>query len=129
MIPAVEYADLELWACNYLRPLLSATVDRRFPPKEWLPGSWVVVRDDSGPDLTPVTASRNMGFTIIGGDYATTSVLARHVAYLLRISPQPGPASPVVDCRIRGPYSLDATGRSEFYLTAELTVAGQQVTP
>lgn len=132
MIPAVAYDDLELWTSSYLRtrpsPPATFTVDRRFPPKEWTPGYWVVVRDDSGADLSIVTASRRMGFTVIGpeGRYADTSALAQWVAYQLRLSPQPGPGSPVVDCRIRGPYSLAASGRAEFYLAAELTVAGHQ---
>lgn len=128
----VEYDDLELWTQAYLRPRLgewAPFVDRRFPARSWVPGFAVVVRDDSGRDLSVVTASRSMGFTVIGpeGDYSRTERLAQRVATLLRQSPSPGPDSPVADCHVRGPYSLDATGRVEFYLAADLIVVGHPI--
>lgn len=128
-VTVVEYDDLEAWACGYLRPLLNewaATVDRRFPAKTWTPGFHVVVRDDSGSDLSVVTARRSLGLTVIGPEtrYADTSRLARRVATLCRASLIPGPSSPVAAASVRGPYSLDAAGRSEFYLSADLTVVG-----
>lgn len=128
-VPAVEYDDLELWATSYLRPLLiawPASVDRRFPDRAWTPGFWVVVRDDSGGDLSVVTARRSMGFTVIGPEsrYADTARLAQRVASLIRSSLIPGPSSPVAAASVRGPYSLDAAGRSEFHLSADLTVVG-----
>lgn len=132
MIAAVEYDDMEMWAQAYLRPQLSAWapfVDRRFPDRTWTPGYAVVVRDDSGRDQSVVTASRSMGFTVIGpeGQYSDTERLAQRVATLLRYSPSPGPDSPVADCRVRGPYSLDATGRTEFYLAADLVIVGRPI--
>lgn len=131
-VTAVEFDDLELWVCGYLRPLLaawSAVVDRRFPAAGWAPGFAVVVRDDSGPDLALVTARRSLGVTVIGPEtrYADTSRLAQRIAYLLRTSLIPGPSSPVAACAVRGPYSLDATGRAEFYLSADLTVVGRPI--
>lgn len=132
MIPAVEYDDMEMWACDYLRPRLatwSPFVDRRFPARTWMAGFAVVVRDDSGRDLSVATASRSMGFTVIGpeSDYAGTERFAQRVATLMRRSPYPGPDSPVADCRVRGPYSLDATGRVEFYLAADLVIVGRPI--
>lgn len=130
-VAAVEYDDLELWLCGYLRTALAswpAAVDRRFPGRTWTPGYAVVVRDDSGADLTVVTASRRVGLTVIGpeSDYANTSRLAQRVAFLMRTSLIPGPSSPVAACTVRGPYSLDATGRTEFYLSGDLIVVGHQ---
>ena len=127
MLPAVEYDDLEFWLCGYLRPLLtewSPVVDRLFPPPDWTAGFAVVVRDDSGPDESILTARRSVGMTVIGPSHQPAERLAQRVAYLIRAAPQPGPACPVARCAVRGPFSQPATGRSEFYLTADLIVVG-----
>ena len=131
MIPAVEFPDLELWLAGYLRDgITGSTAGRRFPdPKATLTGFHVVVRDDSGADRSIVTADRRVGVTVIGPEsagYAATRAAAERVASLLRTSPAPGDLSPVAAClSVRGPYSLDAVGRFEFYLTAELVVVGK----
>ncbi len=128
----VEHVDLELWLCGRLRPALTTwapLVDRRFPAPSWVPGFAVVVRDDSGPDQSMVTAARSVGVTVIGpdGTHQQTAQLAQRVAALLRLSYEP--PSPVATCeRVRGPYSLAAVGRVEFYLSADLVVVGQSVT-
>lgn len=132
MTTGVEFPDLEQQLAAHLRALLtawSATVDRRHPAVGWTPGYAVVVRDDSGRDSSPVTATRNVGLTIIGPQtkYQQTRQLAERVATLLRLAPD-GLSLPIADATVRGPYSLDATGRTEFYLTAELVTVGTTVT-
>lgn len=128
----IEFPDLELWLCGYLRTNLAAwapLVDRRFPATTWTPGFAVVVRDDGGPSRM-VTAERRIGVTVIGADHAATRALAERVAALIRVSPAPGSVSPVaaVDA-VNGPYSVEAApGRAEFYMTAGLIVAGEPIT-
>ena len=132
MSTAVEYPDLEMILGPYLRSGLAAwspRVDRRFPAPGWTPGFAVVIRDDSGRDQSIVTASRSVGLTVIGpeGQYQQVRQLAERVATLLRVLPDEL-LLPIADATVRGPYSLDATGRAEFYLTAELVVVGHSVT-
>ena len=127
---ALEYDDLELWLTGWLRPQLTAWspwVDRKFPGTDWTPGYAVVVRDDSGPDLSIVTAQRVAGVTVVGPEvsYQQTAQLAQRVSTLLRSVA----SSPVAACvAVRGPYSQPAVGRVEFYLTADLIVVGHSVT-
>lgn len=130
MTQTVEFPDLEMLLKGYLTANLTdwkPLVDRRFPPTDWQPGYAVVVRDDSGSDAGLTLANRNIGLTVIGSDYGETRRLAERVACLMR------PdlvclALPVADSTVRGPYSLEAIGRSEFYLTAALVVVGHPVT-
>lgn len=134
MSPAIEFPDLELWLADYFRAgIPGCTAGRRFPdPKATLSGYWLVVRDDSGPDLSIVTAARRVAVTVIGPEsagHAATRAVAERAASLLRTSPAPGDVSPVAACEaVRGPYSLDATGRIEYYLTADLVVVGKPIT-
>lgn len=102
-------------------------VDRRFPPIDWQPGYAVVIRDDSGSDADITLAYRNIGLTVIGAGYGETRRLAERVACLMRAD-LVCLALPVADSTVRGPYSLEAIGRSEFYLTAALVVVGHPVT-
>ena len=132
MTTGIEFPDLEHELAAYLRPLLSAwsaVVDRRFPDKTWTPGYAVVLRDDSGRGLSPVTSTRNVGATVIGPQtkYQQTRQLAERVATIFRLIPDEL-SLPIADATVRGPYSLDATGRTEFYLTAELVTVGHTVT-
>ncbi len=129
---AAEFPDLEMLLKDYLAGGLvswSPLVGRRFPDKAWAPGFAVVIRDDSGGDLTLITATRNVGLTCIGPDtsYQQTRQMAERAATLLRAAPEAS-TLPIADATVRGPYSLDATGRVEFYLTAALTVVGHPVT-
>jgi hypothetical protein len=126
----VEYDDLELILGPYLRAGLtswtSVMVDRRYPATTWTPGFAVVIRDDGGVDQTLITGSRSVGFTVIGPGYQQTKQLAERVATLMRALPDAS-TLPVADAPVRGPYSLDATNRAEFYLTADLIVVGHSV--
>ena len=129
MSVGVEFPDLELILGPYLREHLaswSPLVDRRFPAPGWTPGYAVVIRDDSGPSAM-VTATRSVGLTVIGSDYSQTRQLAERLAALIRALPD-ALALPIAAASVRGPYSLDAASRVEFYLTAELVVVGHSVT-
>jgi len=130
MTQVVEFPDLELLLSSYLAAGLSSwspLVDRHFPPTTWTPGYAVVVRDDSGRDQSMVTASRMISLTCIGADYKVARQMAERAAVLLRALPG-HPTIPVADASVRGPYSLDATNRAEFYLTGDLVVVGRSVT-
>jgi hypothetical protein len=129
-VPAVEFDDLELMLCGWLRPRLaqwSPLIDRLFPAPGWVPGFAVVVRDDSGIDRSLITASRSIGLTCIGAEHSQTRQLAERVATIMRALPDTL-MLPIADAAVRGPYSLDATGRAEFYLTADLVAVGHTVT-
>lgn len=126
----IEFPDIELILGPYLRGALAAwspLVDRRFPGTGWTPGFAVVIRDDSGRDQSLITASRAVGFTVIGADYRTTRQLAERLAAVIREIPD-ALQLPIATATVRGPYSLDATNRAEFYLTADLVVVGHTVT-
>ena len=126
----VEFPDLEVALLAPVKAALaewSPIVGKNFPAPEWTPGMAVVVRDDSGPTTSPVTAARRVGFTVIGALYRETRAAAERLAAWLRAVPDMQ-ALPIADATVRGPYSLDATGRVEFYLTAELVVVGHSVT-
>jgi len=126
----VEYDDLELILGPYLRANLTTwapLVNRTFPLPTWVPGFAVVIRDDGGTDASLVTGSRSVGLTVIGAANQQTKQLAERVATLMRALPD-ALLLPVADCTVRGPYSLEATNRSEFYLTADLIVVGHSVT-
>ena len=127
----VEYDDIELLLGSYLRAHLTAwapLVDRRFPAPTWTPGYAVVIRDDGGADLSLITGSRIVGFTVIGPAHQQTAQLAQRVATLIRALPEAA-SLPVVAATVRGPYSLDAaTTRAEFYLSADLIAVGHSVT-
>ena len=129
---AAEFPDLEMLLKDYLAGGLvswSPLVGRRFPDKNWVPGFAMVIRDDSGGDGPLVLATRNIGLTCIGPEasYQQTRQMAERAATLLRAAPD-APILPIADATVRGPYSLDAIGRVEFYLTASLTVVGHPVT-
>lgn len=132
MVQAIEFPDLELMLTGHLRPRLeawSARVDRRFPPANWTAGYAVVVRDDSGPDRSMITADRRVGFTCIGpeGSEHLVKQFAERVAAIVRAIPDVQ-TLPIATASVRGPYSLEANRRVEFYLTAELVVVGHSVT-
>ena len=127
--PVIEFPDVELWATGWLRPQLA----------DWSPfvsnqltthtkAFAVIVRDDSGPDGL-VTAERRVGVRVIGTDKVRTGALARRVAALLRGAALPETPVAAVGS-IRGPYRVDSPDSTtvEWYLTAELTVVGHQLT-
>lgn len=62
-----------------------------------------------------------------GSAYQQTRQMAERVASLLR-APGVCLALPVADSTVRALFASEATGRSEFYLTASLTVVGHPVT-
>jgi hypothetical protein len=130
MSQQVEFPDIELALKPYLRDGLAewaADISQKFPATNWTPGHWVVVRDDGGPTVSLVTQRRRVGFTCIGADYKTTRRMADRVAALLHAAPEAS-TLPIADALVRSPYSLDATKRVEFYLSADLVVVGHTVT-
>ncbi|PFG16277.1 hypothetical protein ATK74_0811 [Propionicimonas paludicola] len=138
----IQFPDLELQLGPVLRARLASfeplVVSREFPAPGWAPGQpvegadssfrprfWIVIRDDGGPELM-VTAQPRLGFNVIGAAYDETGDLARRLAALLQALPELC-LLPIADATVRSPYSLGATDRAEFYLTAELVVVGRPV--
>lgn len=128
-VPSLSFADMEAWAVGWLTPKLApgTWVARTFPPTNSAVALAVVVRDDSGADDGWLLGQRRLGFTVLAHDYQTAGDAARLVAAWLRASPA-DLSTPVVKVTIRGPYSVSTDPRTEFYLTADLTVVGQPVT-
>ena len=132
MLPPVIFPDLEEWLCGWLAAQLPAGtfVSNQLPNNLDRGRAAVIVRDDSGPDGL-VTALRRIGVRVVGAHDAqpgNVGDLARTVAAWLRLSPSLDRDNPVAAVgSISGPYRVQVNGtRPEYYLTAELTIVGEQ---
>lgn len=86
-------ADTELWLTSWLRKELKSrnykvTVSNKEPPETTFPlkTPHVIIRDDGGTQRGPVTFTRSIGITVLGGtrtDDAETMSLARLVYALV----------------------------------------------
>lgn len=123
--PGIEFPDLELWLCEWLRAELPGVMvtnhhenARKYP--------LIIVRDESGSDRQ-FTARRRVSFRVVDADMAGAGVLARRLAALLRGVHLAG--GPIVSCVNFGPHRTPATDKSshEFYLASELVIVGSQM--
>ena len=127
--PVVEFPDVELLLTGWLKSVHPGvfvgnrlrTHNSRFS---------IVVRDDSGADGL-ITAQRRVALRFRGviGDVHLVSALARRTAALMRgLAETPGPIAAVGT--IFGPYRTEGPDSdfAEYYLTAELTVVGHEIT-
>jgi hypothetical protein len=138
---AAIHDDLELYLTGRLRTELAnrdepvfdgIVVANVFPAaNEPWPSKLLVVRDDSGPATSFVTADRQVGLTLIVDDTVATPVEvsqgARIVAALAYAVPGPQPDNPVAAVRTQnGPYSVaEPPPRLRFYSTITYGVAAR----
>lgn len=127
---AVVYPDVETAVRQYLLEALAAreepyaadvTVNWKLP--DAIPARFVWVRDDGGPDATPVTKTTRLGVNVFAGGRDETIDLANLVRALLKAAPGWGPFTSAGS--FTGPAPVeDPTGRARFYITCELHVRG-----
>ena len=134
--------DLELWLTGHLRTRLThmglgaarVQVGNKEPDDPWPTGTrLVIVRDDSGPQLSTIHYARSVGVTVIAGtrrDDQPAGDLARLVYGILTEDPGiiQAPGSPIASIEhdeCRGPWAVtephDAARR---YMTIAYTVTG-----
>ncbi|MFT8988654.1 MAG: hypothetical protein ABF966_10555 [Bifidobacterium psychraerophilum] len=129
--------DLEAWLIAWLRPRITDVPGLQFGNKipNQYDGSYplIVVRDDSGAKLSPVTFDRSVGVTVYMGsrqvDKPSRDLAARVFALM---TDDPGmlygfaSGSPIIgisDEGCTGPYPInDTIPTASFYCTFEYTV-------
>ncbi|NWL32976.1 hypothetical protein DM791_08720 [Paenarthrobacter nitroguajacolicus] len=136
----VIHSDLEEFLTGFIRrelaaigsPLASGVfVSNQFPsparPKS------VIVRDDGGPDVSIVTNEPTVGITILTDkdltDGKTATDLSHLVKAIVKDCARVEPGNPVAAVLgFNGPYTVpDETGHPRRYMTAELSVAGEEL--
>lgn len=136
---AVTPPDLESWLIDYVRSRAAAngnsvSVSNKEPPSLTLPlpKPLIVIRDDSGSRLSPVTFDRSIGASVLDGTKLNDKPANDLARWLAGVMFDEGIAlvdgSPIVSVDFdgcNGPYpvteSLDVARR---YLTAQYTVVG-----
>lgn len=131
--------DMELWLTNYLRETLAAEghvvdVSNKEPAalKTPLARPLVVIRDDSGPRLSQVTFSRQIGVSVLAGTRQNdrpANDLARLVVAILTddmiVTASDSPIAAIDWDGCNGPYPIsenqDAARR---YATVAYTIVG-----
>jgi hypothetical protein len=138
---AAVYDDLELYLTGRFRDELAerpeavfdgVVVTNVFPAagQPW-PSRLLVVRDDSGPATSFVTADRQVGLTLVVDDSEVSPLEASHgarvVAALARAVPGVETGNPVAVVRAQnGPYSVaEPPPRLRFYSTITYGVAAR----
>lgn len=135
--PLVAHDDLELFLTGWYRRELAgrpedicqrAEVSNRWPkPGEDFPDVLVVIRDDSGPDTSILTAERQVGISVLAGtrdDPQDAVTLARIVHALRSQIPAVEPGNPVAAVLgANGPYPVpEPQERACRYLTITFVV-------
>ena len=142
----IVFPNTVMAVCAWIRdqlPALSAgkpwdvpLVTNRWNDTDLRSTRWaVIVRNDGGPDDSPVSQSVSLGITCFGprGGSESEDVacerLAQAVAAIIRDCAQVGLVNPFAACTdLNGPYPVPSeTGRPAYYLTATVTVVGQPV--
>lgn len=131
-LPAVVFADVELWAGSYLRGRLAARVEA-FAAGVFVgnavPGTrrdrMVVVRRDGGPRVSPVLDAARLSVRVWGRTEQEATDLARLVRALLHdaTSDEDGPVVRVVDQSGPSPVA-DESGQPLRYLVIEFLMRG-----
>jgi hypothetical protein len=129
--------DLELWLCGYLRAVLGSAVEvsNKEPAKLTVPLTrpLVVIRDDSGAKLSPVTFDRSIGVSVLAGSKQNdlpANDLARRVFGILTDDPgiltaAQSPIAAIVDAGCNGPYAVqEDQDVARRYLTVGYTIVG-----
>lgn len=135
----VERPDLEVWATRFLRAELRALgwdveVDSKEPADLEFPleRPLIVVRDDSGQMLSPVSFDAALGVSVLAGsrqDDGLARRLSRLVFSILTDGDLPivegSPVAAVNPEGCRGPYSIDdSQDVARRYMAVEWTVVG-----
>jgi hypothetical protein len=132
--PLVAHGDLELFLTGWYRAALAerpedvcraAKVDKREPaPGDPFPDVLVVIRDDSGPELSIVTAERQVGISVICKRERDAVELAKVVHALRSQIAAVEPGNPVaVVTGSNGPYEVpEPQPRFRRYMTVTLVV-------
>lgn len=131
-LPAVVFADVELWAGSYLRGRLAGRVEA-FAAGVFVgnvvPGTrrdrMVVVRRDGGPRVSPVLDAARLSVRVWGRTEQEATDLARLVRALLHdaTSDEDGPVVRVVDQSGPSPVA-DESGQPLRYLVIEFLMRG-----
>lgn len=139
MASGVIHGDLELYLTSrFARELAQrpepacqgVDVDRREPAaNEVFPPRLVVVRDDSGPDTSVVSAQRSVGISFLAENQSDCMTLSRIGAAIATQVPGLDPGNPVASVvlgSIFGPYWVaEDQPRFRRYMTITYDVVGE----
>lgn len=129
--------DLELWLCSWIRRKVTdvpgLTVGNKVPAGYLAQHPLIVVRDDSGPKLSPVTFDRSVGVSVYMGSRQNGKAardLAARLFALLTDDPNllygfadGSPIIGITDEGCTGPHQVDdPLAAAVFYSTFEYTV-------
>jgi hypothetical protein len=133
--PLVIHADLTLFLTTYIRARLAERPEeycqgvevgnREIEPPAPTPQRQVVVRDDSGPDTSIVTAERTVGISVMAGTLVKDAVdLALMVQALVKSCAGIELGNPVAAVTgSLGPYAVpDAGVHARQYFTVDMIV-------
>jgi hypothetical protein len=134
----VIHADLERYLTQRFRTELDerpegacqgVDVDRREPePESDFPARLVIIRDDSGPDTSVVSAERSVGISFLAeteADCMTLSLVGAAIARTIPGLEQGNPVAAVIDGSVNGPFWVaEEQPRFRRYMTITYVVAG-----
>jgi len=122
----IVFPDVELWACSYLRPALSAHgyAGTYVSNKRNTAAVAVWVRRDGGGTLDQVREAPRLTVNVFHSTEQGVTDLARTVAALLVASPDGNPVLRVTE--VAGPTPVADSGPRR-YMTFELVVRGVEL--
>ena len=133
MNPIIVFPDVELWATEYLRFVLSARPEpytNGVYVSNTIPGTrrprMVIVRRDGGPRLDLVREAARLGVQVWSETDRDATDLARLTAALLWAAPNGDPILRVTQSAGPTPVA-DLSGKPIRYMTFELTVRGTEI--